>query len=253
MIRAAVSRAYRGARAGLANELRASSSLGCTSIAAVGGAVEGASSRVTLLAAQARWIASSQAGSRGVSLPFAARSLSSSAGADKAGKAKEDALSAGEDPFDAITDKIPEKPVGVVEGTSYTIVIVAALGFAAAAGWAILKDLFVTPAEYQVFNKTLEKLQDDPRVIVRLGAPLKGFGADSRNRRARQAIPHQTYSKNGVEHVRVQFQAKGPVSQGTVHADMFYADGDWQYHYLYVDVGQSRVAIVEVPALQTIH
>jgi hypothetical protein len=30
--------------------------------------------------------------------------------------------------FSAITDKIPQRPVTVVEGTSYTLLIIAALG-----------------------------------------------------------------------------------------------------------------------------
>lgn len=33
-----------------------------------------------------------------------------------------------EEEFSAITDKIPQKPMTVAEGTSYTLVIVAALG-----------------------------------------------------------------------------------------------------------------------------
>lgn len=37
-------------------------------------------------------------------------------------------MSAEEEEFSAITDKIPQRPVSVVEGTSYTLVILAALG-----------------------------------------------------------------------------------------------------------------------------
>lgn len=33
-----------------------------------------------------------------------------------------------EEEFDAITDKIPQRPVGIVEGTSYSLIILAALG-----------------------------------------------------------------------------------------------------------------------------
>lgn len=35
---------------------------------------------------------------------------------------------AAEEEFSAITDKIPQRPITVVEGTSYTVLIVAALG-----------------------------------------------------------------------------------------------------------------------------
>lgn len=41
-------------------------------------------------------------------------------------------LVAAEEEFSAITDKIPQRPVTVVEGTSYTLIIVAALGVSVA-------------------------------------------------------------------------------------------------------------------------
>lgn len=43
---------------------------------------------------------------------------------------------AAEEEFSAITDKIPQRPVTVVEGTSYTLVIIAALGVSGGAGEA---------------------------------------------------------------------------------------------------------------------
>lgn len=143
-----------------------------------------------------------------------------------------------EEAFDTLTDKIPEKPVGVVEGTSYTVVILAGLALAGATVWAVVKELLLEPKEYTVFNKTLEFIKNDPRVTVRLGGSISGYGADSRNRAARQRIPNRIYTdQNGMEHVQVQFQAKGSGGGATVHADM-YMDGskEWQYTYLYVDV-----------------
>ena len=41
---------------------------------------------------------------------------------------KFDSLELTEEKINAITDKIPQRPVGVVEGTSYTAVILAAFG-----------------------------------------------------------------------------------------------------------------------------
>lgn len=40
------------------------------------------------------------------------------------------ALTAQEDSDDAITDQIPQRPMGVVEGTSYTVIIIAAIAMA---------------------------------------------------------------------------------------------------------------------------
>lgn len=46
----------------------------------------------------------------------------------------QDMVSAGDGRGGAITDKIPIRPVGVVEGTAYTLAIVAALAVSLA-GW----------------------------------------------------------------------------------------------------------------------
>lgn len=48
-------------------------------------------------------------------------------GASSEGK---NALTMEEAEFDAITDQIPQRPMGVVEGTSYTVVIIAGVAMA---------------------------------------------------------------------------------------------------------------------------
>ena len=139
--------------------------------------------------------------------------------------------------FSAITDKIPQRPVTVVEGTSYTLLIIAALGFAAAVLYAALKELVFSPKEYECFNTTLNKIKDDPRVTVRLGAPISAYGSESRNRAARQRIPHRIYTdQDGREHVQIQFHMKGPSGRALVSADMFKDAGNWRYHFLYLKV-----------------
>jgi hypothetical protein len=52
------------------------------------------------------------------------------------------------DPFDSITDKIPERPVSVAEGASYSLVILAGLAVAGFAAYAVLKELIFEPKEY---------------------------------------------------------------------------------------------------------
>lgn len=181
--------------------------------------------------------------------------------------------------FDYITDKIPQRPVGIVEGTSYSIIIIAALGvrrhavgwglgpasstasvcprrrcmrgaaqrerwasgprsaapsssspthpdlssksipsllpslprqFAAAVLYAAVSELLLQPAEYVAYNKTLERVKDDPRVTVRLGEPVHAYGTESRNRAARQRIPHRLYSDpEGRQHVQVRRAGHG--------------------------------------------
>lgn len=159
-----------------------------------------------------------------------------------------DALAEAQAKADAITDKIPERPVSVVEGTSYSIVILAALGVAGAAAWAVIKELVLEPKEYKVFHVALERIRSDPRVTVRLGSPLSGYGADVQNRAARQRIRHRIYdAADGHEHVQVQFQVRGPTGTATVHADAYKQDGNYEYSYLYVDVGSpypKRIVVV---------
>lgn len=53
-----------------------------------------------------------------------------------------------EDPFDAPTYNIPEKPVTFTEGASYSIIILAGLGVAAAAAYAVFKELIFQPKEW---------------------------------------------------------------------------------------------------------
>ncbi|XP_061967312.1 probable mitochondrial import inner membrane translocase subunit TIM21 isoform X2 [Populus nigra] len=72
-----------------------------------------------------------------------------------------------EDPFDAPTYNIPEKPVTFTEGASYSIIILAGLGVAAAAAYAVFKELIFEPKEYKIFNKALKRIQDDSQVMVR--------------------------------------------------------------------------------------
>lgn len=81
---------------------------------------------------------------------------------------------------------------------------------------------------YKVFNKALERVQNDNQVnillawwrlasffkkldnnasmqvTVRIGLPVTGYGQDSRNRAARQRIPHRTWvDEDGVERIEV--------------------------------------------------
>lgn len=52
-----------------------------------------------------------------------------------------------EDPFDAPTYNIPEKPVTFTEGASYSLVILAGLAVAAAAAYGVFKELIFQPKE----------------------------------------------------------------------------------------------------------
>eukprot|EP00239_Pterosperma_sp_CCMP1384_P000508 CAMPEP_0197852528 /NCGR_PEP_ID=MMETSP1438-20131217/20809_1 /TAXON_ID=1461541 /ORGANISM="Pterosperma sp., Strain CCMP1384" /LENGTH=260 /DNA_ID=CAMNT_0043466617 /DNA_START=324 /DNA_END=1106 /DNA_ORIENTATION=+ len=179
--------------------------------------------------------------------------LASSQTQKDSGKVKEDSLYAQEEEFDEITDKIPVKPVTVVEGASYGIVIVVALGIAAAAAYAVFTELFMEAKEFTVFNVALERIKQDPRVTMRLGesSSITGYGSNARSRGARQRIRHKEYyGPDGQLHVAVNFFARGSKEVAEVHCDMYKDEsGEWKYQYLYLEFGGQfpQRVIIEAP------
>ncbi|XP_062216174.1 probable mitochondrial import inner membrane translocase subunit TIM21 isoform X2 [Phragmites australis] len=148
-------------------------------------------------------------------------------------------LSTVEEPFDAPTYHIPEKPVTFAEGASYSLVILAGLGIAAVAGYAVFKELIFEPKEYKIFGKALARVQSDSQVTSRIGHPITGYGHETRNRAARQRIPNKVWTdEDGVEHVEVNFLIRGPHGAGKVYSEMFKDNSDrtWKFTYLVVDI-----------------
>lgn len=165
-------------------------------------------------------------------------SKTSKQGTETSSEPKKD-ISTVEDPFDAPTYNIPEKPVTFVEGASYSLIILAGLGVAAAAAYAVFKELIFQPKEYKIFNKALKRIQDDGQVRVRIGSPITGYGQESRNRAVRQRIPNRVYTDEfGIEHVEVNFYIRGPHGAGKVFTEMFKdkEDKQWKFTYLIVEI-----------------
>ncbi|XP_019053551.1 PREDICTED: probable mitochondrial import inner membrane translocase subunit TIM21 [Nelumbo nucifera] len=176
-------------------------------------------------------------------LPCYARSLASSTDSQSPGQTSHEHtrkdISTVEDPFDAPTYNIPEKPVTFAEGASYSVIILAGLGIAALAGYAVFKELIFEPKEYKIFGKALERVQNDSQVRVRIGSPVTGYGSESRNRAARQRIPNRIWTdEDGVEHVEVNFYIRGPHGAGKVYTEMFKdkVDKQWKFTYLIVEI-----------------
>jgi len=152
--------------------------------------------------------------------------------------------------YEAIADQIHRKPMTAAEGVSYTAVIVAAFAVLGAIVWAFITSYILDPLEYVCFNLTLDKLRQDPRIIVRLGNTIKGYGEDSSHRWQRQRIPNREYTDpKGTRHMQIQFHIKGQGGVGVVYADMYKdTSKKWKYSYLYVDFPSKglnqRLAIV---------
>uniref|UniRef100_A0A161ZNN1 Mitochondrial import inner membrane translocase subunit Tim21 n=1 Tax=Daucus carota subsp. sativus TaxID=79200 RepID=A0A161ZNN1_DAUCS len=135
-----------------------------------------------------------------------ARAFASQTSKRKDSSKREREISTVENPFDAPTYNIPQKPVTFTEGASYSLVILAGLGIAAAAAYGVFSELIFSPKEYKVFGMALKRVQNDSQVSVRIGSPVTGYGQDSRNRAARQRIPHRIWTdEDGVEHVEASF------------------------------------------------
>ncbi|KAI9198848.1 hypothetical protein LWI28_023042 [Acer negundo] len=150
-----------------------------------------------------------------------------------------------EDPFDDITYNIPQKPVTFAEGASYSLIILAGLGVASAAAYAVFKELIFEPKEYKIFNKALKRIQDDGQVRVRIGSPITGYGQESRNRAARQRIPNRVFTDEfGIEHVEINFYIRGPHGAGKVFTEMFkdQEDKQWKFTYLIVEINSPSKA-----------
>ena len=205
--------------------------------------------------AVAALLARTQRHTRGVA------SSTASLQAKKRAKPQQDDASAGNElanaggSFDEITDKwIPEKPVSAVEAGGYGIVIAAALAVALGAIWFSFKELIFEPKEQTVFNRALDKIAVDPRVTVRVGTPMTGYGREGRSRSARQHVPHVVHVDGaGREHVRIQGAVRGPQGKATVHADAYKGEsGEWEFAYLLVDTARERIAVVEPRAAPSI-
>ncbi|KAG9156894.1 hypothetical protein Leryth_015479 [Lithospermum erythrorhizon] len=85
-----------------------------------------------------------------------------------------------EDPFDSPTYNIPEKPVTFTEGASYTFIILIGLGLAAAAAYAVFKELIFEPKEYKIFGKALDRIQNDGQVCFPLSNLLSSYFVSSK-------------------------------------------------------------------------
>lgn len=110
--------------------------------------------------------------------------------------------------------------------------------------YAAASELLGNPKEYAAFSAALERCRDDPRITVRLGSPVTGYGQEAKGRAARQRIPHRLrVDEAGVEHVQVQFWARGPGGAAArVTAEMYQrpveigsSKMEWAYDYMVAD------------------
>ncbi|KAL5288313.1 TIMM21 family protein [Megaselia abdita] len=118
---------------------------------------------------------------------------------------------------------------------SYMGIIVLGVGVTGALFYAIFRELFSSNSPNSIYSKALDRVINEPKVQDTLGAPIKGFGEETRRRR-RTHVAHSIYEKNGIEHLRMQFYVQGIRNKGTVHLEMRKINGNFEYRYLFVQL-----------------
>ncbi|XP_011178590.1 mitochondrial import inner membrane translocase subunit Tim21 [Zeugodacus cucurbitae] len=139
---------------------------------------------------------------------------------------------------DISTDVRPlgEKIKENTKTVSYTAIILAGIGVTGVMFYAIFRELFSSCSPNNIYSDALDLVKEDPRVQDALGAPIKGYGEESRRGR-RQRVAHSTFERNGVLHVRMQFYVQGIRNRGTVHLESRQASsGKMEYRYLFVQL-----------------
>lgn len=134
---------------------------------------------------------------------------------------KSGALATAKERTDVSTDV---KPIGerIKENTktaSYMGVIVLGVSITGALFYAIFRELWSSNSPNNVYSAALDRCVNDTRIQDQLGAPIKGFGEETRRRR-RQHVAHSVFDRNGVPHMRMQFYIQGIRNKATVHLEM---------------------------------
>jgi len=142
------------------------------------------------------------------------------------------------DRSDVSTDVRPlgEKIKENTKTASYTAIIIAGVGVTGLMFYAIFRELFSSTSPNNVYSEALERVKEDNRVQDAIGAPIKGYGEESRRGR-RQHVAHSTYERNGIPHMRMQFYIQGIRNKATVHLESRKTSaGDVEYRYLFVQL-----------------
>uniref|UniRef100_T1H5Y6 Mitochondrial import inner membrane translocase subunit Tim21 n=1 Tax=Megaselia scalaris TaxID=36166 RepID=T1H5Y6_MEGSC len=119
--------------------------------------------------------------------------------------------------------------------TASYMIIVLGVGVTGALFYAIFRELFSSNSPNSIYSKALDRVIHEPRVQDALGAPIKGFGEETRRRR-RTHVAHSVYEKHGIDHLRMQFYVQGIRNKGTVHLEMRKINGNYEYRYMFVQL-----------------
>ncbi|PIM97330.1 hypothetical protein CDL12_30200 [Handroanthus impetiginosus] len=116
---------------------------------------------------------------------------------------------------------------------------------------------------YKIFSKSLERVQNDSQVKVRIGSPIMGCvsgfpitsdGSELKNILTDRSIPNRTWIEDGTEHILVKFLIRGPDGDGQAMSIMFKdgVDMQWKFKYLIVEFESPAHAQLVLEELESI-
>ncbi|KAL1404117.1 hypothetical protein pipiens_020474, partial [Culex pipiens pipiens] len=163
-------------------------------------------------------------------------------------------LSASTDRTDVSTDVRPmgERVKENTKTASYLGIILVGVGVTATLFYYTFRELFSSNSPNNIYTEALDRVKNENRVKDALGAPIKGFGEESRRGR-RTHVAHTSYIRDGVQYIRMQFYVQGIRNKATVHLEKkMNESGDYEYRYLFVqlDYYPHTTVIIEDNRLQ---
>jgi hypothetical protein len=99
--------------------------------------------------------------------------------------------------------------------------------------------VFSAVSQSQVFKDSMEKVQNDPRVVAELGEPIKmGW-----------AFSGQFNTTNGEGNADFSYGVKGPKGSGTVEVEATSTDGEWTFHKLVVTANGKKIDLASAEGI----
>lgn len=96
---------------------------------------------------------------------------------------------------------------------SYMGIILLGVGVTGIMFYAIFRELFSSKSPNNIYSEALDKCKNDPKIQDALGAPIKGYGEETRRGRRRH-VAHSIYDKDGRTYMRMQFYIQGCRNKG---------------------------------------
>ncbi|KAK4178194.1 putative mitochondrial import inner membrane translocase subunit tim-21 precursor [Triangularia setosa] len=121
--------------------------------------------------------------------------------------------------------------------------------------YVLYTEVFSPSSRTAYFNRAVNRIKTDVRLTELLGdgKKIEAFGEETGNkwRRARPIASSEVTDRNGVEHMYINFNLKGPRGTGKVYIHLFKPVGgpEYEYKYFYVDVkGHQRIYLENAEA-----